>query len=187
VVAEADPRCRTVRRAGPAGTLVGVTPDDRRDRFEAVAALVTEPVRRFLARRTDADTADDVLAETLLVCWRRLDDVPDGDEALPWAYAVARNALANADRGARRQRRLAHRITVVDPPREAAPEPDPGLERVTEALARLRPDEAELLRLWAWEQLGPSEIATVLGLTPNAVSIRLHRARGKLREILEEG
>ena len=159
-------------------------PDDARERFEALAAEVVEPVRRFLARRTDRDTADDVLAETLLVCWRRLSDVPDGDEALPWAYAVARNALANAERGLRRQRRLAYRITVVDPPSEAAPEPEEGDDRVAAALAQLRPDEAELVRLWAWEQLSPAEIATVLDLTPNAVSIRLHRARGKLREIL---
>lgn len=158
----------------------------RRERFEVVAELVTEPVRRFLARRTDSETADDALAETLLVCWRRLDDVPVGDEALPWAYTVARNALANAARSQRRQRRLAYRITVVDPPSEAAPEPDAGADRVTEALARLRPDEAELLRLWAWEQLSPAEIATVLELTPNAVSIRLHRARGRLKEILQE-
>ena len=93
--------------------------DARRSRFEAVAALVVEPVRRFLARRTDPDTADDVLADTLLVLWRRLDDVPAGDEALPWTYAVARNALANAERGLRRQRRLAHRITVTDPPGES--------------------------------------------------------------------
>ena len=49
----------------------------------------------------------------------------------------------------------------------------------------MRPDEAELLRLWAWEQLGPAQIATVLDLTPNAVSIRLHRARGRFKEIFE--
>ena len=159
--------------------------DARRPRFEAVAADVLEPVRRFLARRTDPDTADDVLADTLLVLWRRLDDVPPGDEALPWTYAVARNALANAERGSRRQRRLAHRITVVDPPDEAAPAEPEGDERVATALAQMRPDEAELLRLWAWEQLGPAEIATVLDLTPNAVSIRLHRARGRFKEIFE--
>ena len=87
------------------------------------SAEVVEPVRRFLARRTDPDTADDVLADTLLVLWRRLDDVPAGDEALPWTYAVARNALSNAERGARRQRRLVHRITVVDPPEEVASRP----------------------------------------------------------------
>ena len=92
-------------------------PDDARERFERLAAEVVEPVRRFLARRTDPDTADDVLAETLLVCWRRLDQVPE--HALPWVYGVARNCLANVQRGDRRQVRLAARISVVDPPQEA--------------------------------------------------------------------
>jgi RNA polymerase sigma-70 factor (ECF subfamily) len=173
--------------AGDTGRVDGAGDDEaRRSRFEALAAEVTEPVRRFLARRADPDTADDALADTLLVLWRRLDDVPDGDEALPWTYAVARHALANAQRGVRRQGRLARRITVVDPPSEAAPaEPEPD-DRVAAVLDRMRPDEAELLRLWAWEQLGPSEIATVLELTPNAVSIRLHRARGRFKELFEK-
>jgi RNA polymerase sigma-70 factor (ECF subfamily) len=159
-------------------------PADARARFEALAAEVVEPVRRFLVRRADRDTAEDVLAETLLVCWRRLDQVPE--PALPWVYGVARNCLANAERGDRRQRRLAARISVVDPPQETAPEPEPGDDRVTAALAELRPEEADLLRLWAWEQLGPSEIAEVLGVSPNAASIRLHRARGKFAEALRK-
>ena len=53
-------------------------------------------------------------------------------------------------------------------------------------MAALRPDEAELLRLWAWEQLTPGEIAAVLDITPNAASIRLHRAREKLRAELRK-
>jgi RNA polymerase sigma-70 factor (ECF subfamily) len=159
-------------------------PADARPRFEALAAEVVEPVRRFLARRTDLDTAEDVLAETLLVCWRRLDQVPE--PALPWVYGVARNCLANAERGDRRQRRLAARISVVDPPREVTPEPEEPDERVTRTLAAMRSEEAELLRLWAWEQLGPSEIAEVLGITANAASIRLHRARGKFVEELRK-
>jgi len=161
-----------------------VEPDDARERFEALAAEVVEPVRRFLARRTDPDTADDVLAETLLVCWRRLDDVPE--HALPWVYGVARNCLANVQRGDRRQVRLAARISVVDPPPEAVREDQAPDDRVHAALAALRPDEADLLRLWAWEQLGPGEIAAVLGVTPNAVSIRLHRARGKFVDELRK-
>ena len=160
-----------------------VSGDLRRERFEALAPALVEPLRRFLARRTDAATADDVLAETLLVCWRRLDDVPE--EALPWAYGVARNCLANAQRGVRRQERLAARIAVVDPPADSAPGPGEGGDAdLTEALAALRDDEAELLRLWAWEQLTASEIATVLDITPNAASIRLHRAREMLKEEL---
>lgn len=158
--------------------------DDRRAHFEALAPPLMEPLRRFLARRTDPATADDVLADTLLVCWRRLDEIPP--EALPWAYGVARHCLANAERGVRRQERVAAKIAVVDPPVEAAPPGGARDDAVTDALAALRPDDAELLRLWAWEQLTPTEIATVLDVTPNAVAIRLHRARGKLKDELRK-
>ena len=157
--------------------------DHDRERFERLAAAVVEPVRGFLIRRTDRDTADDALAETLLVCWRRLEEVPE--EPLPWVYGVARNCLANLERGARRQRRLAARISAVDPPAEATADPEVD-DRVATVLAAMRPEDAELLRLWAWEQLGPSEIATALGLTPNAVSIRLHRARQKFKDELRK-
>ena len=153
------------------------------DRFESlVREELLEPLRRYLARRTDPATADDVLAETLLVCWRRRGDVPD--PALPWAYGVARHCLANAERSVRRQRRTAGRLAVVDPPVERSPEPGSRDDALHDALARLAADDAELLRLWAWEQLTPSEIATVLEVTPNAVSIRLTRARARLREEL---
>ena len=157
--------------------------DHDRERFERLAADVVEPVRRFLARRTDPDTAEDALADTLLVCWRRLHDVPD--EALPWVYGVARNCLANLERGARRQRRLAARISAVDPPADTTSEHEVD-DRVATVLAAMRPEDAELLRLWAWEQLGPGEIATVLGITANAASIRLHRAREKFKEELRK-
>ena len=161
--------------------------DARRARFEALAAEVVEPVRRFLARRTDPDTADDVLADTLLVLWRRLDDVPAGDEALPWTYAVARNALANAERGARRQRRLAHRITVVDPPDEVAPaEPPSPTTGWPPRSPGCGPTRRSCSACGPGSSSGPPQIATVLDLTPNAVSIRLHRARGRFKEIFEE-
>ncbi|HET7432392.1 MAG TPA: sigma-70 family RNA polymerase sigma factor [Nocardioides sp.] len=156
--------------------------EGRRTRFEAVVREIVDPLRRFLARRTDAATADDVLAETLLVLWRRYDELPD--EPLPYAYGVARLCLANAERGARRQRRVAGKIATLDPPRE---ESEPvGDDRLAEAMAQLPGSDAELLRLWAWERLTPGEIATVLEITANAASIRLHRAKEKLRESLRK-
>lgn len=155
-------------------------------RFELLARELVEPLRRYLGRRTDAETAEDVLAETLLVCWRRLDDVPAGDGSLPWAYAVARRCLANAERSARRQRRVAGKVATLDPPQETAPADD-GDPALHAALGRLRDADAELLRLWAWEQLTPAEIAQVLDVTPNAVSVRLTRAKAALREELADG
>ena len=161
--------------------------ESRRDRFEEIAPTLIEPVRRYLARRTDPATAEDVLADTLLVCWRRAEDLPH--DALPWVYAVARNCLRNAERSQRRQRRVAARMAAEDPPPPTMPGPEhdePVDPVLAEALAALRSEDAELLRLWAWEQLAPAEIATVLGVSPNAASIRLHRARQKLGDRLRK-
>lgn len=155
---------------------------DREERFATLAGSVSEPLRRYLARRTDQDTAQDVLAETLMVLWRRLDDVPT-DDPLPWCYAVTRNCLANATRAARRQRHLVKRLTSVTS-RECV-EPMLDDADLYDALGHLSEHDRELVRLWAWEQLAPQEIALVLGVTPNAARIRLHRARAKLRELLE--
>ncbi|MBL7257552.1 RNA polymerase sigma factor [Paractinoplanes lichenicola] len=162
-----------------------MNPDERRRRFEAVAPAVVDAVRRYLARRTDAATADDVLQETLLVCWRRLDDMP-AVELLPWAYGIARLCLANAERSHRRQNRLVARILRLDPPGAVTRMVDDTDGELAEAMARLRPDDVELLRLWAWEDLTPGEIATVLGISANAASIRLHRAKQKLRDELRK-
>jgi RNA polymerase sigma-70 factor (ECF subfamily) len=158
--------------------------DERRVRFEALAPVVIDAVRRYLARRTDPATADDVLSDTLLICWRRLDEIPA--EHLPWAYGVARRCLANAERGRRRQASLIARIAAKDPPRVVADGPAPPDGELTAALSLLRDEDAELLRLWAWEDLAPGQIAAVLGISSNAASVRLHRAKERLREQLRK-
>jgi RNA polymerase sigma-70 factor (ECF subfamily) len=121
------------------------------------------------------------------VCWRRLDEVPE--RPLPWAYGVARNCLANALRSERRQARLAAKVAATEPPGQVdGPEVVLGVDDgLAEAMAALPEGDAELLRLWAWERLTPAEVAEVLDITANAASVRLHRARGRLREALAEG
>jgi len=145
----------------------------REQRFEDLLGEVYVPLQRFIRRRTD--DGDDVLADTLLVLWRRLDDVP-ADAALPWSYGVARGCLRNARRSTQRRWKLILRL--ADQPAAPAPAEDPALG---EAFADLAEADREVLRLWAWEQLPAREIAVVLGITPNAASIRLHRATTRLR------
>ena len=158
---------------------------DRRARFEAIAAEVYEPLQRYLHRRLPADDATDVLADTLLVVWRRVDAVPI--EPIPWCIGVARRCMANQRRGDQRRLRLVERAaTLTSPPPSADPqvmieESDPDLDA---ALRTLSESEAEIVRLWAWERLEPREIAEVLDSTPNAVSVALSRAKRKIADRL---
>lgn len=155
------------------------------ERFRALVAEVTDPVRRYLWRRTDEATADDVLAETLVVLWRGRDREPR--DPVPWAIGIARKQLANARRAAARRDRLVARIATVDPPAVVAPdEPDDEADArdaaVRRTLARLRPADADVLRLWAWDELEARQIADVLGISANAAAVRLHRARRRFEQ-----
>lgn len=156
------------------------SPQDRRDRFAVVAAEVFEPVQRYLRRRASADEAEEAFGDTLLALWRRLDDIPP-DAVLPWSFGVARRVLANQRRSSLRRRRLTERISRLAP---ASFETDSGSAadhpELAAALTALREEDREVLRLWAWEQLEPREIATVLGITANAATLRLGKAKKRL-------
>lgn len=131
------------------------------------------------------DDAADVLADTLAVVWRRIDAVPT--DPIPWCFGVARRCLSNHQRGDRRRFRLVERTAALSPPppsgdpQSVIDDSDPVLDA---ALGELTDSEGEIIRLWAWERLEAREIAAVLEMTPNAVSVALTRAKRKLTDRL---
>lgn len=159
----------------------------RRPRFELVVDEVYEPLQRYLGRRARPEDVSELLNDALLVIWRRLDEVPV-DDVRPWAYGVAKRCLANQRRGDRRRLRLVGRLASQSyvGARDIAPTvSDDDHDGLVFALAELDASERELVRLWAWEELEPREIAIVLDTTPNAVSLRLARAKKKLKSTIE--
>jgi RNA polymerase sigma-70 factor, ECF subfamily len=148
-----------------------------RRRFDELFSTHYRVVAAYARRRTSAEAADDVVAETFLVAWRRLDDVPA--EAAPWLLAVARRVLANHRRGERRRLALVDRL--AQPSDDAAPADDSPVLR---ALSRLSEADRELLVLLAWDELSLADAAEVLGCSYAAVKVRLHRARRRLRREL---
>jgi DNA-directed RNA polymerase specialized sigma24 family protein len=155
----------------------------RRHDFDDLYERHQRAVLAYALRRTASlSDAEDVAAETFFIAWRRHQDSPD--EPLPWLYAIARRVVANQRRAGDRRARLLQRVRSQP---QDVPTPFPtGTEGpALVALRRLRPDDQELLRLVAWEGLGHAEIAVVLGVSVNAVTIRLHRARRRFVEALE--
>jgi RNA polymerase sigma-70 factor (ECF subfamily) len=153
-----------------------------RARFETLFTDHQRHVLAYAMRRAQAlADAEDVTAETFTIAWRKLDAVPA--DPLPWLYAVARRVLANHRRGRGRRERLAALLRVDDVPTPLRAGEDHDGPTFA-ALASLRPADQEVLRLVAWENLGNNEIAAVLGVTPNAVAIRLHRARARFADAL---
>jgi RNA polymerase sigma-70 factor (ECF subfamily) len=146
-------------------------------RFECLFRTHYRSVLAYAKRRASADAADDIVGETFLVAWRRLDAVPA--DALPWLIAVARLTLSNQERSRRRQQALLIRATSLAPVEQRPPDLS-GDWKVLDALGRLPESEREALTLIVWEGLTPKQAAIALGCTAVAVRARLYRARRRL-------
>lgn len=155
-------------------------------RFAEAYERCAPAIRAYFARRTSGDRVDDAVADTFLVAWRRIDEVPPGREGLLWLYRVASYVLSHEWRSAGRRARLSERLTSLRPNGIDSPEEravaDDECRRVLEAIGRLGPEDAELLKLVAWEGLSTAEVAVVLELSANAASQRISRARKKLTD-----
>ncbi|GAA1687717.1 hypothetical protein GCM10009733_100480 [Nonomuraea maheshkhaliensis] len=69
---------------------------------------------------------------------------------------------------------------------QAAPDSGVELTAIAQIFRALPDTDRELLSLVAWEGLDRQQIATVLGMSRNAVRIRLHRARRRFARALAE-
>ena len=161
-------------------------PPTRDESFEALFRENYAAVRGYALRRASPEAAQDVVAETFLVAWRRLDDVPA--DALPWLLGVARRVLANDRRGQGRREALLDRLARVDDRGSAdVDEVDPTdiSPELRTALDALPPAALEALLLIAWEELTPADAAKALGCSQATFRARLYRARRALARALE--
>lgn len=166
---------------------------ERRLRFELLYAKHAPTVKAYVLRRSGPSTADDIVAEVFVVCWRRFDEIPP--DPLPWLLGVARRVLSTQRRGERRRMALRDRLAHTPPGAIADMTADPETTStdigdgapasvadaaLAGALAQLSDADRELLLLIAWDGLTPGQAATVLGVKPATARVRLLRARRRL-------
>jgi RNA polymerase sigma factor (sigma-70 family) len=162
-----------------------VLEQDSADRLTDLFSRYADTVHAYAVTRAGLDAAPDVVADTFLVAWRRLNVLPE--PPLPWLLATARRVAATHRRSRARQVSLAQRMAQLA---RSAPElmPEGPVDyELWQALDRLPPREREALILVAWFDLTNSDAATVQGGSVGAFAVRLHRARRKLQRELGIG
>jgi len=156
------------------------TADDDSEQFGRLYEETSRDLLAFLLRRCQtADAAADCLAESYRIAWEKRGHIPDGADARPWLFGVARNVLrreiTHDQRSAAASRELAaaaERAGATAKPRDSA---------VTDALAELSELDREIVMMLTFDELAPREVASILGLSANVVRVRAHRARERLR------
>lgn len=155
------------------------------DRLSEAIARNSPDLLRYLERRLGTEDAADALAEIMMTAWRRVDSLPAGAEpARMWLFGIARNVVTNVARGERRRWSLADRFreALAAAPTEGRPA-DEGIE-VRDAIARLDPEQAELVRLVHWEGFSIAEAGEILGIAASTARSRYQRARADLKAAL---
>ncbi|MEO8424809.1 MAG: sigma-70 family RNA polymerase sigma factor [Actinomycetota bacterium] len=157
------------------------------DLWEALYSSNSDHVFAYASRRVGPEEAADIVAETFLAAWRRIDDVPD--DALPWLYAAAKNVINNSRRAEMRRDALWRRLVSAEVP-VSDHDPAAEVEARTDIVAAMRflPEpEREALMLVAWEDLEPRRAAAAMGCSPGTFAVRVHRGRRHLMKILSSG
>jgi RNA polymerase sigma-70 factor (ECF subfamily) len=142
-------------------------------------------VRTYVGRRIGPGDVDDVVAEVFAAAWRHRGRRFPKPEL--WLYRTAWNSLLHQFRAQRRRERLTARLfqlPTAPAGHDAVAADSEAAETVRACLALLTADDQEMLRLAYWERLTTVEAAYVLGCSPAAVRVRLHRARRRLAALL---
>jgi len=143
----------------------------------------------------DSHAADDLLQETAVVLFRKIDEYEPSRPFVAWALGVARNEVLAARRAHARGRLAYHSDVmemVADAYEEMAPELDERLGALRGCLQKVRGRERELVRLRYEESLKPGQIARRLSMVASTVRGMLTRIRDALahcvdRELVADG
>ncbi|MCA0302093.1 MAG: sigma-70 family RNA polymerase sigma factor [Proteobacteria bacterium] len=181
-----------------------LSPDEAADLIEAIAARQDKAafatlfrhyaprVKAFLMRGgSDAETAQEVAQEALIMVWRKAASFDRGKAAAStWIYTIARNKRIDL---ARRTNRPAidteDWLTVFAPEAEDADKSvlaGQTYRRVEELLGSLSADQLLVIRKAFFEDKTHTAIAEELGLPLGTVKSRIRLALGRLREALEK-
>lgn len=150
--------------------------------FERAYVKYLPAVSGYLFRRVPRQAVEDLAADVFAIAFRKRDSVTPGEE-LPWLYSIAANVVANH----RRKEASGSTFLAALRPADSSPSAEDIViadASLATAWRQLTPAEREVLSLSLVEDLAPAQLAVALGVSVNAATIRVHRAKKRLRELL---
>lgn len=147
-------------------------------------------VESFIRWNVRVADVDDGVIETFFIAWRHLADLGDIRNQRAWVLGIARNVARNLLRGERRRDAtiLALRdVTRTDSFDVEHTEATEELREVLDALRTLPAADREIIGLVAYEGLAAAELAIVLDISARQATLRLYRARMRLRRAVRDG
>lgn len=156
--------------------------------LEAYDAHADALFRHALIRVRDRESAKDIVQETFSKTWLYLSEGKKIDHIRAFLYRVANNLIVD---GARRRHSSSLDALIeedgFEPADESAKDPS-EIPQTREAMQQLKSlDEIyrTVITMRYIDEMSPKEIASVLGVTENVVSVRIHRGIERLAKLMQ--
>ncbi len=158
-----------------------MTPDQFAEQYKANLPRIAA----FIARRVDRSLVEDLCSDVFEIAYRKRDQAPqDTDREFGWLCQIAQNLINNHRRREVTSKKLVVALSV--------PTSSPSAESVAvedlhlrECWNQLKPKQQQILAMVAFDEMSIKDVAMVLGIKPNAATVRLSRAREAFNKLLE--
>ena len=148
-----------------------------------------EALLRFFFNKADEDAVEDLIQRTMLACVRSRDRFRRDASFRTYLFVIARNELLQLYRRRRPSVDVDFSVASIadlatSPSAAAVKNEDHGL--LLQALRQLPTDQQLILELHYWQGLAAGELAEVFEVDPTTIRTRLHRARARLKVLVEQ-
>jgi len=172
----------------------GPVPRVQETTFERLFAQYSTPIFNYVLRMVgDGDRAADIVQDTFIKAYRRLDSLTDEAATRSWLYRIATNTAIDEMRRRRFVTPLGDQEAHHNRP-DSRPTPEEQFiassldARIQRALLRLRPNHRQCILLSDLQDMSAQQIGEVMDMSHGAVRTLLCRARGEMRrELAKEG
>lgn len=141
----------------------------------------------FVQRKVnDPDLAEDIFQESLLKALRAAPDLRERDKLMPWFYTILNNAIAGTYRRRQTEEKSVQQLGYEQDHVTTLEDEQILCACFRELIPTLKPEYADLIEQLDLAGTDSVQVAAQLGITPNNLKVRHHRARQALRRRLEE-
>lgn len=149
--------------------------------FEKLVREQSGRIRQIARRYADAGAVDDLVQDILMRLWRSLPNFRGEARIETWVYRIALNAAMTSVKDSIRRRELRASLTEKSgPPQSAVPGSSPA-DVLTSFMAELGQVDASILMMYL-DGLTAGEMSSVLGISDNAINVRINRLKEKFSE-----
>lgn len=157
-----------------------------KENFEIIYKEYAPAIRKLCLSYTGApDNADDLVQETFITVWKKLDGFRNDAKLSTWIYRIAIN---NCLTSMRKKNQHVKKITdsnCIDIPEDSTNEKVQQIDLLYKCISKLKEADRVLITL-VLDEKPYEQIAEITGITENNLRVKIHRIKKELTEIFHK-